>query len=200
MYRKYLSWKVRDWGISIGLLLALTPSAFAVTPVSIDQDAGVPWSNVVENPFDGKLVYDKHFSDDFAFVTSWSKQAIKATYTEYWSQIIGYRQVWRTRRVWRHDRYFDDRYRDREAIYEKRSRSRSPKALLFSSQGKIYTYAAGAVDPELLAVLANFPAGNTTIRAVWNNEQTTDFPIGAGTVESWRSIFKAEPQPPRFGN
>ncbi len=200
MYQKYLPWKVKVLGISIGLLLALAPSALAVTPVSIDQDADVPWSNVIENPFDGKLVYDKHFGDDFAFVTSWSKQGIKATYTEYWSEIVGYRQVWRNRRTRRRDRYFDERYSDREPIYEKRLRTRSPQALLFSSQGKIYTYTEGAVDPELLAVLANFPAGNTTIRAVWNNDQTTDFPIGEGTVEAWKSIFKADPQPPRFGN
>jgi hypothetical protein len=39
-----------------------------------------------------------------------------------------------------------------------------------------------------------------TVRAVWQDETTTDLPIGAGTVESWKSIFKAAPLRPRFGN
>ncbi|TYQ23679.1 hypothetical protein [Pseudanabaena sp. UWO310] len=186
-------------GIS-SLLFTLTPSAYAVTPASVNQDAGVAWSSIVENPFDGKIVYDKHFSDDFAFVTSWSKQGINATYTEYWSEVVGYRRVWKTRSVRRDDHYIDERYSDREAITEKRSRSRSPKSLQFSYQGKIYTYNSGAVDPELSAILANFPAGNTTIRAIWNNDQTSDFPIGSGTVEAWKTIFKTDSPPPRFGN
>ena len=200
MRHKSLDWRISTWGMSIGLLLAIAPSAFAVTPVSVNQDANVSWSNVVENPFDGKLVYDKHFTDDFAFVSSWSKQGIRATYTEYWSDVVGYRRVWKNRRIWHHDRYINERYSDQEPIYEKRERSRSPTALLFSVQGKIYTYTDGEVDPELAAALASLPAGNTTIRAVWNNDQTTDFPIGAGTVEAWKTIFKVEPPPPRFGN
>jgi len=200
MRHKYLDWRIGTWGMSIGLLLTFTPSAFAVIPTSVDQDADVPWSSIVENPFDGKLVYDKHFSDDFAFVTSWSKQGIKATYTEYWSEVVGYRRVWRDRRVWHRDRYINQRYSDRDPIYDRRLRSQSPKAILFSAQGKIYTYTEGEVNPELSAVLASFPAGQTTIRAVWNNDQTTDFPIGAGTVESWKTIFKSNPPPSRFGN
>ncbi len=197
---KYLAKKISAWGMSIGLLLALTPSAFAVTPASVSQDADVAWSSLVENPFDGKLVHDKHFDDNFAFVSSWSSQGIKATYTEYWSEVVGYRRFWKNRRVWRHDQYVDERYRDSEPIREKRSRSRSPKAILFSAQGKIYTYTSGVVDAELSAALASLPAGNTTIRAVWNDDQTTDFPIGAGTVEAWKTIFKVVPPPSRFGN
>lgn len=186
--------------MSIGLLLATPFSTFAVTPASVNQDANISWSSIVENPFDGKIVYDKHFSDNFAFVSSWSKQGIKATYTEYWSEVVGYRRVWRDRRIWHRDRYINQRYSDQEPIYERRARSRSPKALLFSSQGKIYTYTNGEVDPELAAALVNLPEGNTTIRAVWNNDQTTDFPIGAGTVETWKTIFKVEPPPSRFRN
>ena len=200
MHHKYSDWRISAWRMSIGLLFALTPSAFAVTPASVSQDADVPWSSVVENPFDGKLVYDKHFTDNFAFVSSWSKQGIKATYTEYWSDVVGYRRSWKSRRVWRHDRYIDERYIDPEPIYEKRSRLRSPKALLFSVQGKIYTYTGGEVGDELSAALASLPAGSSTIRAVWSNDQTTDFPIGAGTVEAWKTIFKVAPPPSRFGN
>jgi hypothetical protein len=201
MPHKYLDWKISAWGMSIGLLLALPTNAFAVTPTSIGQDADVPWSSVVENPFDGKLVYDKHFTENFAFVSSWSRQGIKATYTEYWSDVVGYRRSWKSRRVWRHDRYIYESYDDPEQpIREKRSRARSPKALLFSAQGKIYTYTGGEVDAEISAALASLPTGNTTIRAVWSNDQTTDIPIGAGTVEAWKTIFKVAPPPSRFGN
>lgn len=90
--RKVIRQKCLTLATSLGLLWAtpilITPSAMAVNPVSINQDADVPWSSAIENPFDGKLVYDKHFSDNFAFVTSWSRQDIKATYTEYWSEVV----------------------------------------------------------------------------------------------------------------
>jgi hypothetical protein len=55
MRHKYLDWKISVWGMSIGLLFSLTPSGFAVTPASVSQDTDVPWSSVVENPFDGNL-------------------------------------------------------------------------------------------------------------------------------------------------
>ncbi|PZO41087.1 MAG: hypothetical protein DCF19_10095 [Pseudanabaena frigida] len=190
MRQKYLG-----LGIGMGVLLAIMPPcAFAVSPASVNQDANVPWSSVIENPFDGKLVYDKHFTDDFAFVTSWSMQGIKATYTQYWSEVVGYRNIRKTRRVWHNDRYIDERYFDREPIRERRSRSQSPKALLFAVNGEIYTYTNGEVEPELAAILANAPAGNMTIRAVWRDDSTTDLPIGAGTVEAWKTIFKALPK------
>jgi hypothetical protein len=201
---------------SLGLLCAtpifITPSAVALSPVSINQDADVPWSSAIENPFDGKLVYDKHFFDNFAFVTSWSKQGIKATYTEYWSTVVGYRQVWRSRRVPYHDdhrgqygdrngdRYIDERYPYQEPIYDKRSRSKSPKALLFAINGEIYTYTNGEVDRQLADILANAPAGTMTVRAVWDNDSTSDFPIGSGTVEAWKNVFQAKPQRSRFAN
>lgn len=194
MRQKYVA-----MGISIGLLfaitpIALTPSAFAVVPVSVKQDSDVPWSSIIDNAFDGKLVYDKHFTDDFAFVTSWSRQGIKATYTEYWTETVGYRNIHKTRRIWYHDRYIDERYTDRDPIREQRSRSRSPKALLFALNGEIYTYTSGEVDRQLAEALANAPAGNMTIRAVWRDDSTSDLPIGAGTVEAWKSIFKAVPK------
>jgi hypothetical protein len=204
MRQKYLA-----CGISIGLLFAIAPSAFAVSPVSINRDANVPWSNVIDNPFDGKLVYDKHFTDDFAFVTSWSKQGIKATYTEYWSEVVGYRQTWRSRRIYRGDRYsyrdrdryiIDERYPYQEPIYDKISRSKSPRAILFAINGEIYTYTNGEVNQQLAEILANAPAGTMTVRAVWDNDSTTDLPIGGGTVEAWKTVFQAKPQRSRFAN
>jgi len=192
MRQKYLA-----LGISFGLLFAIVPSAVAVSPASINQDADVPWSNIIDNPFDGKLVYDKHFTDNFAFVTSWSNQGIKATYTEYRSEVIGYRRVWRNRRAYHgdryRDRYIDGRYPYQEKIYNKISRSKSPKAILFAVNGEIYTYTSGEVNRQLAEALANAPAGVMTVRAVWADDSTTDFPIGSSTVEAWKIIFKAKP-------
>jgi len=201
---------VTSLGLLLGTPILIAPSAIAVNPVSINQDADVPWSSAIENPFDGKLVYDKHFSDNFAFVTSWSRQGIKATYSEYWSDVVGYRQVWKTRRVRyqnnhrgqyrNYDGYIDERYPYQEPIYDRRSRSKSPKALLFAINGEIYTYTNGEVDQKLAEVLANAPEGTMTIRAVWDNDSTSDFPIGGGTVEAWKNVFKAKPQRSRFAN
>ena len=207
--QKYLT-LATSLGLLVGTPILIAPSAVAVNPVSINQHTDVPWSSVIENPFDGKLVYDKHFSYNFAFVTSWSRQGIKATYTEYWLEVVGYRQVWKTRRVRYHnnrrgqyrnyDHYIDERYSDPEPIYERRSRSKSPKALLFAINGEIYTYTNGEVDQKLAEVLANAPEGTMTIRAVWDNDSTSDFPIGGGTVEAWKNVFKAKPQRSRFAN
>ena len=216
--RKVIRQKCLTLATSLGLLWAtpilITPSAMAVNPVSINQDADVPWSSAIENPFDGKLVYDKHFSDNFAFVTSWSRQDIKATYTEYWSEVVGYRQVWKSRRVRyynnrrgqyrnydrNYDTYIDESYPEREPIYERRWRSKSPKALMFAINDEIYTYTSGEVDPQLAKALVNAPAGTMTVRAVWDNDSTTDLPIGGGTVEAWKTVFQAKPQRSRFAN
>ena len=208
--QKTILQKLSALATSLGLLFVITPSAFAVSPVSINQDANVPWSSAIENPFDGKLVYDKHFEDSFAFVTSWSKQGIKATYTEYWSEVVGYRQVWKTRRVRYHnnhrgqyrnyDHYIDERYPIQEPIYDRRSRSKSLKSLMFAINGEIYTYTSGEVDRQLAEALANAPTGTMTVRVVWDNDSTSDFPIGGGTVEAWKSVFQAKPQRSRFAN
>jgi|GEM_PF-359104 len=212
--RKVIRKKSLAVAASLGLLCAApiftTPSAFAVAPVSINQDTDVPWSSAIENPFDGKLVYDKHFTDNFAFVTSWSRQGIKATYTEYWSEVVGYRQVWKSRRVRYHnnrreqyrnyDRYIDERYPYQEPIYDRRWRSKSPKSLMFAINGEIYTYTNGEVDRQLAEALANAPTGTMTVRAVWDNDSTSDFPIGGGTVEAWKNVFQAKPQRSRFAN
>jgi hypothetical protein len=176
--------KCLAFGMSIGLVFAIVPSVFAVSPVSINQDADLPWSTIIDNPFDGKLVYDKHFTDNLAFVTSWSKQGLKATYTEYWSEVIYYRRVWRNRH--------GDRYSHQEPIYNKISRSKSPKAILFSVNGEIYTYTSGEVNRQLAEALANAPAGAMTVRAVWADDSTTDFPIGSSTVEAWKIVFKTK--------
>ena len=177
-----------------GCILAMlvgAGSAGAVPPVSIDQHADVPWSSLTSNPFDGKLVYDKHFDDHFAFVTMWSRSGIKATYTSYWRERVGWRYVWRTRHVWVDGKRVEERYRDREDIYERRTSQRIPKALMFAIHGKIYRYESGEVPPDLAQALATAPPGNMIIRVVWDNDQTWDTPIGEGTVATWRAVFSS---------
>lgn len=166
-------------------------SAKAVPPVSIDQYADVPWSVLQNNPFDGKLVYDKHFDDHFAFVTMWSPSGIKATYTSYWREQVDWRYVWKSRYIWKDGKRIEERYREREAVYERRSSQRIPKALLFAINGQVYRYESGAVPPDLARALATAPAGNMLIRVVWDNDQTWDAPIGEGTVATWRTVFSS---------
>jgi hypothetical protein len=178
----------------VAAIATQVPAALAVSPAPVDQHAQVAWSSVQENPFDGKLVYDKHFDDGFAFVTVWAKRWIRATYTSYWKEIVGYRRVWKIRYTWRDGKRYEEEYWDHEPIYESRSRRKSPKALMFAINGQIYTYEKGEVPDDLANALANAPEGNMTIRVVWHDETTWDVPIGAGTVSAWREIFR-QPTP-----
>jgi len=181
----------------VAVLVAIaTPASavFAVSPAPVDQHAQVAWSSVQENPFDGKLVYDKHFDDGFAFVTVWAKRWIRATYTSYWKEVVGYRPVWKIRYIWRDGKKIQEEYRDLEPIYESRSRRQSPKALMFAIHGKIYTYEKGDVPDDLAQALATAPEGNMTIRVVWHDDTTWDAPIGAATVAAWREVFR-QPAP-----
>ncbi|NEO27426.1 MAG: hypothetical protein F6K03_11165, partial [Kamptonema sp. SIO4C4] len=85
--------------------IAISPAA-AVSPVGITRNSDVRWSEVVDDPFDGLIVYDRNFASNRAYVSSWSAQGIRMTY--YWSeqQVIGTRTVWRERKV-RRDGDFD---------------------------------------------------------------------------------------------
>lgn len=184
---------------TMGLMAALP--AHAVAPVAVDRDADVAWSTVIDNPFDGKLVYDKHFTDDFAFVTSWSNREIRASYTRYWREFTGYRVVYQEtqervcldRRYYRRDcreyTYITRRRPKREATYTNHSEILGLRTLSFSVHQKIYTYTGGPVPPELGRALANAPEGNMLVRAELANGTVIDLPIGEGTVRTWRSIF-----------
>ncbi|MDX2096825.1 MAG: hypothetical protein SFW36_03545 [Leptolyngbyaceae cyanobacterium bins.59] len=178
-------------GLGLTFTLLMVPKGFAVQPAPINQDASVSWSSVINDPFDGRVVYDKNFGDGFAFVSSWSMQGIRATYTTYWSTVVGYRTVWRTRTVSDgHNKRREVNYPVQEPIYESRSRKESPQAILFAISGQVYTYEGGSVTPELATALSNAPRGNMRIRLRWADGRTTDLEIGAGTVESWKSIFR----------
>ncbi|MFN3927989.1 MAG: hypothetical protein ACK4QL_11920 [Pseudanabaenaceae cyanobacterium] len=175
---------------SFVLAVSLNTAMWAVPPAPIDEHAGVSWSTVVNNPFDGKLVYDKHFDDNFAFVSMWSKSGIYATYTRYWRERVGQRWVWKTRHVWLDGKRVEREYRELEPIYERRSSQRIPKALLFSIHGKIYRYESGEVPRELSSALASAPVGQVLIRVVWEDDSFWDAPIGENTVAAWREVFR----------
>jgi hypothetical protein len=181
------------FGCTLSILLS-TAAVYAVPPVSLSRNTKVEWSQVIDDRFDGKLVYDKNYSPSgsFEFISRWSMQGIQATYTEYWSEVVGYRTVWRTKTVKENGKTREVRYRDQEPISERRRRDRAPKLIKFALNDQIYMYEGGAVAPELAAALATAPPGNITIRLVWNDDSTADMEIGKGTVEAWRSVFKRD--------
>lgn len=191
-------------GLGFGLAIATSLSAaFAVQPSTVAEDAKINWSQVIDDPFDGKVVYDKHYTDAFSFVSSWSLQEIRATYTEKKSVLVGYRTNWQTRWVrdddCKHEKRSDcrdgqrrERYSTREPIYRTDRTDRTPQKILFAIAGNRYTYENGAVSPELAAALAQAPEENMRIRLVWEDGKTTDTIIGKGTVKAWKTIFKAQ--------
>jgi hypothetical protein len=106
--------------LSLGLFSSPIFAASAVQPAPISSGDKVEWSKVVENPFDGKIVYDKNFNDEFVFVSSWSTNGIRATYTQLKSELVGYETVWHTRTY--HDRKgrrVFERYPHQEPIYRR---------------------------------------------------------------------------------
>jgi len=179
-------------GFTIGLALSVTPASFAVAPVTISQNTKVEWSRVIDDPFDGKVVYDKNFDPGgtFEFISRWSPQGIQATYKEYFSEIAGYRTVWRNDWVGTGKKRRQVRYADQEPIYRRYNTNRTPKAIKFAINGQVLTYEQGTVSPELAAALASAPPGNMTIRLMWDDGGSTDMAIGRGTVEAWKTVFR----------
>ncbi len=183
--------------LSAGLVMSLTTTAMAVQPAPIEGDADVQWSKVINDPFDGTVVYDKNFSPSdhgFVFVTSWSKGAIRATYTWYDSDIVGYKTVWRSRWIKKHGKQVEERYAEQEPIYHYTRFDDTPKAIMFAVNGQIYTYSEGSVPPELATALASAPPGNMRIRLVWDSGKTQDIEIGKGTVNAWKTVFRVSQQ------
>lgn len=178
-------------GLSLGLILSNPTAALAVRPAPLSFDARVRWSTIVDDPYEGAIVYDKHFSDDFAFVTSWSKSGIRATYSRFDQELNGYTTVWRTRRYRdRHGRERREEYPIQEPVYKTVRTDRTPKAILLRINGTVYTYENGPVSSELAQALVRVPPGNLPIRFVWEDGGTMDTVIGKGTVEAWRVLFR----------
>ncbi|MBW4538865.1 MAG: hypothetical protein KME43_06910 [Myxacorys chilensis ATA2-1-KO14] len=192
------------FGIGLVLSLNVTPATLAaVQSAPVQEDSPVAWSQVINDPFDGSVVYDKHFTNRFAFISSWSKQGIRATYVKKDSILIGYETVWETR--WVPDAYCDRRksnrcksrkrqesYPTQRAVYREVRTDLTPRRILLAVRGQVYTYESGSVSPDLAMALSNAPDENTRIRLEWENGGTSDIEIGKGTVKAWRTIFKVQ--------
>jgi len=168
------------------------PVEAKIQPSPVNQDSSVPWSKVIEDNFEGKIVYDKNF-DGFgqsAIVSSWSKQAIRLT--SFWQEkkIDYYRQVQRTRTVRRNNKNVEEVYWESEPVYKTVWYTKNPESIMFSIRGQVYTYEGGKISEELVSALAHAPEGNVTIRLVWEDGSTTDTVIGSGTVKAWKTIYE----------
>jgi hypothetical protein len=178
--------------LSLGLSILFNPisPAGAVQPAPIAANDNVEWSRVVENPFDGRIVYDRHYRSNFVFVSSWAKSGIRATYTQVRTELVGYRTYDWSRPVFRGYRKFLEPYYATEPVYQRYFLGSTPDAIKFALNGQIYTYESGPISPELATALASAPSQNLTIRLVWNDGMTKDVEIGRGTVDAWKEIFK----------
>ena len=188
--------KLLSLGLGLGVALSTMSTALAVQPAPVQRDSKVAWSRIINDPFDGMVVYDKNFDPKehgFTFVSSWSKDGIRATYTEFEAILQGYRTVWKTRRIERKKGKVEyEHYPEQEPIYRYNRIDRTPKAMLFAVGGKVYRYESGPVGPELAAALTSAPAENMRIRLIWDTDETMDTVIGKDTVAAWKTIFKLD--------
>jgi len=193
--------------LTLGLTLSSGAIAQAVAPVELSQNFDdVEWSKVINDPFDGLVVYDRNFDPGgtFLFVSRWSRQGIQATYRTVSTDVVGYRNYspfrfgvgfGGYRRFHRGKGFFGGYsgfypYRDWEPVYRSFTNERVPAAIKFAINGQVYTYEQGAVSPELATALANAPDQNLTIRLVWRDGGFSDVAIGRGTVQAWKTIFR----------
>lgn len=182
-------------GLCLGLLAGFTAPGLAVLPVTLSPNSNMEWSKVMQDPFDGPIVYDRNYDTggSFAFVSSWSKQGIRATYTDCRTDVIGYAPGWR--RPWGlgigfgHHWGWGGWFPYEEPLYRRLCEEHSPQTIRFAINGQQYTYDNGVVSPELAAALRSAPPQNLTIRLVWESGATTDVAIGKGTVEAWKTVF-----------
>jgi len=176
--------------LTTGLTLCGGSAVDAIAPVT-SPNFDVEWSKVVKDPFDGAVVYDKHFDPggSFEFVSRWSPQEIQATYRRFYTEIVGYRTVWQSRSVKYYGKYRTLSYPERYPVYRRFSQEKIPTAIKFAINGQVLTYEQGSVSPELAAALASAPNQNMTIRLVWENGGATDMTIGRGTVAAWKTLF-----------
>lgn len=175
--------KLQLLGAGLSFVLGIAAPALAVQPASISANTNVAWSKVVENPFDGKIVYDRNYKDDYVFVSSWSKSGIRVTYTQASSVLIGYEYHYEFGRR----RYWGVPYTT--PIYQESYTDSIPDSISLAINGKVYTYENGPVSPELAQALTSAPLENIKIRLIWKDGRIKDTEIGKGTVQAWKQIF-----------
>lgn len=187
--------KVLILGFSFFLIGSACPS-LALQPASVRATDDVEWSKVIENPFDGRIVYDRNYKDDFVFVSSWSKQGIGVTYTQAKSILVGYDYGPSFGYGFGYD--YSPRYRrrglglllrQRVPVYQRYSTDSVPDSVSLAINGTVYTYESGPVSLELAAVLANAPLENIMVRLRWKDGTVRDSEIGKDTVRAWKTIF-----------
>ncbi|MBW4470355.1 MAG: hypothetical protein KME45_08100 [Stenomitos rutilans HA7619-LM2] len=188
-----MKWQLIGLGLSFTICTAMP--ALAVQPATVDASDNVAWSKVVENPFDGKIVYDRNYNRGFVFVSSWSKNGIGVTYNRVGSRLIGYDAGFGYSG-------FGFGHRSRgfglglglfssgDPVYRYYLTESVPDSISLAIGGKVYTYTSGPVLPELATALATAPSGNIAIRLIWNDGKTKDTEIGKDTVKAWKTIFQ----------
>ncbi len=167
-------------GLGLSFILSTASPTLAVQPASISANDNVAWSKVVENPFDGKVVYDRNYQGDYVLVSSWAKSGIRATYTQVNSVLLGYQH---------YPRHGFGVFPYEEPIYQKSFSDSVPDSINLAINGKVYTYTNGAVSPELATALIGAPSEKVKVRLVWKDGRTKDTEIGKGTVQAWKSVF-----------
>jgi hypothetical protein len=176
---------------SILLHICIATKSLAVEPTAIEvrhnERNCPPLSKVIDDPFDGKIVYDIDtigYSDITQFISSWSRKEIRVTYYDFQGHVVGYRPALKYYQYERPPRYAWVNESIRKDLVV------SPKELQFSIGGKIHTYTNGKVPEELAKALANAPSGDMFLRAVWSNNTYSTMRIGPQTVAAWKEIFR----------
>jgi len=181
-----VKWQLLVLGASF--LISTVSPALAVPPATVDANDNVAWSKVIENPFDGRIVYDRNYKAGFVFVSSWSKSGIGVTYNRVGSRLIGYEGGFGHYR-----RGFGFGFglsSEAEPVYRYYITESVPDSISLAIASKIYTYTGGPVPLELATALANAPPGNIMIRLLWNDGRTKDTEIDKDTVKAWKSVFQ----------
>jgi hypothetical protein len=180
--------------MKIGLLLSTVAfslfyggKAVAVEPTAIDYNSNVSWSNPVSNEFDGAVVHDRHTVDDYKIVSSWSKKSIRFTLSRTFSKIEGYKAVETCKDGENNERRCEFKNEPVQKSYTQKYRA---SYFLISINNKLYKYAQGAVSPRLAKALVNAPNGKNAKIRISIADAVIESEIGAGTVQSWRKIFK----------
>lgn len=179
------------------LLIGSASPASALQPASVRAGDDVAWSKVVENPFDGRIVYDRNYKNDFVFVSSWSRQGIGVTYTQVNSVLVGYDSSpgfeygfgYGLSRHRRRGLGLGLLLGQRMPIYQRYVTDNVPDSLSLAINGNVYTYEDGPVSPELAAALASAPPTNIMVRLKWQDGTIRDTEIGRDTVRAWKTIF-----------